>query len=75
MTHLRQSSISLLICLIVLATHAAGFAAEMVELPPVAAWGPSTEVDEPESAFHSLGRTRWHQRRLAGRSAGRSARS
>ena len=28
--------------------------------PPVAVWGKCPEVDEPESAFSSLGRTMWH---------------
>lgn len=28
--------------------------------PPLACWGPSDIVDEPEGAFHSLGLTLWH---------------
>ncbi len=40
----------------------AGFALQGArrEPPPVALWGPGAEVDEPESAFYSLGRTPRH---------------
>lgn len=30
------------------------------EPPPIAVWSSSLEVDEPESAFLSIGRTLWH---------------
>ena len=66
MKPLRRCAFLLVCCLSVLMTQASVWAAE---LPPVAAWGMSSEVDEPESAFHSLGRTMWHQGRNAERIA------
>jgi hypothetical protein len=65
MAHPRKCFGLLLSCLIVLIAPVAGSAAELTELPPVASWGTVAEVDEPESAFHSLGRTMWHQGRNA----------
>lgn len=54
---------------LIVLTVAAVSAAEWSEPPPVAGWGASAEVDEPESAFHSLGQTMWHQGRNAERIA------
>ena len=34
-----------------------------IDLPPVGAWGKALEVDEPQSAFHSIGATMWHMGR------------
>lgn len=34
-------------------------------LPPVTNWGNIREVDEPQSAFHSIGATMWHMGRNA----------
>ena len=34
-----------------------------IDLPPVSAWGKALEVDEPQSAFHSIGATMWHMGR------------
>ncbi|GDY07383.1 hypothetical protein LBMAG52_08690 [Planctomycetia bacterium] len=69
MAHLRNCFGLLLSYLIVSMASLAASAAELTALPPIAAWGTASEVDEPESAFHSLGRTMWHQGRSATRIA------
>ncbi|NBY02456.1 MAG: hypothetical protein EBQ87_10820, partial [Planctomycetes bacterium] len=33
------------------------------DLPPIRAWGDALGVDEPQSAFHSIGATMWHMGR------------